>query len=227
MLAALKPGRGATFTRQPAGDSIRDALAAALRARGHEVHVNVGRAQFRCDLGIVDDSKQGYALAVLLDNPADAVPDTAERYVFRPGILRAFGWRVIDLPGKDWLDGAPGVLSRIEAMLAHGEDRALDVEIAPPAAAAEPAPPPVDVPAPRTAPDGDTTAEVARSLRFEQGCSRKFWRAGVRGDELSVTYGRIGSTGQVNLKQFDSKERALREMEKLVGEKLRKGYVED
>ncbi|MES3023192.1 MAG: AAA domain-containing protein [Pseudomonadota bacterium] len=246
VLAALKPGGGATFTRQAAGDSIRDALAAALRARGHEVHVNVGRAQLRCDLGIVDEAKQGYALAVLLDNPADAVPDTAERYVFRPGILRAFGWRVIDLPGKDWLDDAPGVLSRIEAMLAHGEDRALDVEVAPlppqPQAARVPAAAPADVRAPlagsgmdasgteagnREANDSEAADAKVRSLRFEQGTSRKFWRASVRGDELSVTYGRIGSTGQVNLKQFDSNARALREMEKLVDEKLRKGYVED
>jgi predicted DNA-binding WGR domain protein len=48
----------------------------------------------------------------------------------------------------------------------------------------------------------------------------------VRGTELSVSYGRIGSNGQTLLKQFDTPERAAREMEKLVDEKLRKGYLE-
>jgi predicted DNA-binding WGR domain protein len=36
----------------------------------------------------------------------------------------------------------------------------------------------------------------------------------------------VGSTGQTLVKAFDSAERAAREMEKLVAEKLRKGYVE-
>jgi predicted DNA-binding WGR domain protein len=68
--------------------------------------------------------------------------------------------------------------------------------------------------------------ELVRSLRFEQGNSQKFWRASVRDKELSVSYGRIGSSGQTVLKQFESAERAHREMDKLVTEKLRKGYVE-
>ncbi|UUZ49845.1 WGR domain-containing protein [Massilia sp. B-10] len=79
-------------------------------------------------------------------------------------------------------------------------------------------------------PDAPQAAPVegaARTLRFEQGTSRKFWRASVQGTELHVTYGRIGSASQNNVKQFDSAERALREMNKLVDEKLRKGYEED
>ena len=82
----------------------------------------------------------------------------------------------------------------------------------------EPVPPP---------PAEVEAAGGTRSLRFEQGSSRKFWRAGVHGNELRVTYGRIGSTGQNNVKQFDSAERAQREMNKLVEEKLRKGYIEE
>ena len=62
---------------------------------------------------------------------------------------------------------------------------------------------------------------------WEQGTSRKFWRAALAGRELTVTFGRIGSQGQSSLKAFDSEERAQREMDKLVAEKLRKGYVEE
>ncbi|MDN7909373.1 AAA domain-containing protein [Burkholderia cepacia] len=227
VLGALNQGARDAFTRRTSPDAIRDALADALRARGHRVDVDVGRSQFRCDLAIVDATKQGYSLAILLDNPSSIVADTAERYVFRTGILRAFGWRVLDIPGKDWLDDSAGVLARIEAMLADGEDRALDQEIELPVF-------PVRTPAREAAAvDEEAVAaasaptERVRSLRYMQGASSKFWRASLRGTELSVTYGRIGTNGQVNLKQFESVERARREMDKLVAEKLRKGYVED
>jgi predicted DNA-binding WGR domain protein len=227
VLGALNQGAREAFTRQAASDSIRDALAQALRARGHEVHVNVGRSQLRCDLAIVDRARPGYALAILLDNPQEAVQDSAERYVFRPGILRSFGWRVLDLPGKDWLDDAQGVLARIEAMLGGGDDPALDVQPteAPPTPRQQ-----TPVPASPDAEDmpaatGDAPALV-RALVYQAGGSDKFWRAAVRGAELTVSYGRAGSTGQTLVKAFDSAERAAREMEKLVAEKLRKGYVE-
>jgi predicted DNA-binding WGR domain protein/very-short-patch-repair endonuclease len=230
VLGALNQGARDAFTRQPSRDSIRDALAAALRARGHDVHVNVGRSQFRCDLAIVDPSRQNYALALLLDNPGDAVRDTTERYVFRPGLLRSFGWRVLDLPGKDWLDNADAVLGRIEAMLDDGDDPALDVELPSFGMAQGRQPTQLSAPADNGGADATVAATIAsetvRELRFEQGNSRKFWRASLRDNELSISYGRIGSSGQTVMKQFDSPERALREMDKLVGEKLRKGYVD-
>jgi predicted DNA-binding WGR domain protein len=228
VLGALNHGARQAFTRAVAQDSIRDALAAALRGRGHQVHVNVGRSQFRCDLAIADGS--GYALAILLDNPAEPVGDSVERYVFRPGVLRSFGWRVLDIPGKDWLDDPGAVLQRIEAMLSAGQDRALD-QMVDPIPLAPAAAPPAAAPAPAIASTGEgavaaAAGEHVRSLQFQQGDSRKFWRAAVRGTELSVSYGRIGSNGQTLLKQFDTPERAAREMEKLVDEKLRKGYLE-
>lgn len=229
VLGALNQGARDAFNRPPAADRIRDSLADALRARGHEVRVNVGRSQFRCDLAIVDPSNDGYALALLLDSPHEPVRDTAERYVFRPGILRSFGWRVLDLPGKDWLDDPDAVLARIERMLADGEDRALDVQLDAaqlPLPAAQ-APAPADSAAGAPAAVAATPNEATRSLRFEQGSSAKFWRASLRDNELSISYGRIGSAGQTILKQFDSRDRALREMDKLAAEKLRKGYVED
>ncbi len=230
VLGALNQGARHAFTRQAVTDPIRDALAAALTARGHQVQANVGRSQFRCDLAIVDPAKQGYALAILLDRPQETVADTAERYVFRPAILRSFGWRVLDIPGKDWRDDPDGVIARIEAMLANGEDRALDVEIAPLPLARKARPvkraEPDTVPVESGNEGGSAATEQVRSLRFEQGSSRKFWRASLRGTELTVTYGRLGSSGQSTVKQFDSVERAQREMDKLVGEKLRKGYEE-
>ncbi|KQV45338.1 AAA domain-containing protein [Duganella sp. Root336D2] len=227
VLGALNHGARHAFTRDIPQDSIRDALAAALRKRGHQVHLNVGRSQFRCDLAIVDESSAGYALAILLDNPAETVSDSVERYVFRPGVLRSFGWRVLDIPGKDWLDNPGAVVQRIEAMLSAGEDRALEQMVDP----VPFAPSPALAAAVDAAPVAEAATAVegggqARNLHFEQGASRKFWRASLRGSELTVSYGRMGSAGQSLLKQFETPERAMREMAKLVDEKLRKGYVE-
>jgi hypothetical protein len=129
VLGALNPSASAAFTRPAPADSIREALATALRARGHTVDVHVGRSQLRCDLAIVDPAGGGYTLAILLDNPADSVPDSGERYVFRPAILRSFGWRVLDVPGKDWIDDPDAVLARIDCVLAGGKDPLLDQEL--------------------------------------------------------------------------------------------------
>ncbi|MFP3458326.1 WGR domain-containing protein, partial [Psychrobacter sp. SIMBA_152] len=85
---------------------------------------------------------------------------------------------------------------RIDAMLADGEDRAFDQEIELPMPAVQ-APGPAPAQTEAVAAAGVPT-DCVRSLRFEQGTSSKFWRASLRGTELNVTYGRIGSAGQAN-----------------------------
>ncbi|HEY3803233.1 MAG TPA: WGR domain-containing protein [Kofleriaceae bacterium] len=61
-------------------------------------------------------------------------------------------------------------------------------------------------------------------LEFEEGNSSKFWRARVEGKTLYVNYGKIGSNGQTQVKDFASPDVATREYDKLVNEKRRKGY---
>ncbi len=63
-------------------------------------------------------------------------------------------------------------------------------------------------------------------LEFEEGTSSKFWRARVEGKTLYVNYGRIGSNGQTQVKDFGDPDKAAKEYDKLVREKRRKGYVD-
>src|SRR5262245_31548626 len=63
-------------------------------------------------------------------------------------------------------------------------------------------------------------------LEFEEGTSSKFWRARVEGRTLYVNYGKIGSTGQTQVKDFPSPELATKEYDKLVRDKRKKGYVD-
>lgn len=223
VLSTLNAGARDVFARSAGSDTIRQDIAQALRQRGHTVHEHVGRSQFRCDLAVVDPDSGDYQLAILLDRPDDTVLDTRERYVFRPGILRGFGWRVIDVPGRDWLRDRDAVIARIDQALQGHEaldDGADEVRVPPVMQPVQESSTP-DEPVPELQP-----GEVVVRLHFEQGTSRKFWTAALNGVELKVTFGRIGTAGQSNLKAFDSAERARREMDKLVAEKLRKGYIE-
>lgn len=63
-------------------------------------------------------------------------------------------------------------------------------------------------------------------LEFEEGTSSKFWRARVEGKTLYVNYGKIGSAGQTQVKDFGSPDVAQKEYGKLVNEKRKKGYVD-
>lgn len=63
-------------------------------------------------------------------------------------------------------------------------------------------------------------------LEFEEGTSSKFWRARVEGKTLYVNYGKIGTNGQTQVKQLADHAEALKEYEKLVREKRKKGYTD-
>ena len=63
-------------------------------------------------------------------------------------------------------------------------------------------------------------------LEFEEGTSSKFWRARVEGRTLYVNYGKIGSNGQTQVKDFADNAGATKEFDKLVREKRKKGYVD-
>lgn len=63
-------------------------------------------------------------------------------------------------------------------------------------------------------------------LEFEEGTSSKFWRARTEGQTLYVNYGKIGSAGQTQVKDFGDAAAATKEYNKLVAEKRKKGYVD-
>ena len=65
-----------------------------------------------------------------------------------------------------------------------------------------------------------------RRFEFVGGKSEKFWIIQLNGAEHTVQYGRLGTQGQTKTKQFDDEEAALASYEKLVAEKLNKGYEE-
>jgi predicted DNA-binding WGR domain protein len=55
--------------------------------------------------------------------------------------------------------------------------------------------------------------------------SDKFWEITREGKSFTVRYGKKGSTGQVQRKEFASEEIAGKEADKLIREKMKKGYA--
>jgi len=60
---------------------------------------------------------------------------------------------------------------------------------------------------------------------FSEGTSNKFWEIKLSGKSFTTTYGKIGTPGQTTMKEFGSPAEAKKEHDKLVAEKVKKGYA--
>ena len=67
---------------------------------------------------------------------------------------------------------------------------------------------------------------MPRRFEFIGGSSAKFWEVTVQDCDLTVRFGRIGTPGQSQTRSFSAPAAATRQAEKLIGQKLAKGYVE-
>ena len=246
VLEGLNPATRKTLTEHVAQDEVLVQLAAALRERGHQVDEQVGQSRFRCDLAVRGQGET-YQLGVLVDTDAHyANPDVLERYVSRPRILHAFGWRVLQVLSRDWFQDPRAVLERVERAIAGeagGSAQAPESSMSSEDAGAQTAPSlsadedddgssapglaPTDaVPLAAESVAASPSLPPMRNFELVEGTSRRFWRIGRDGVELTISFGRIGTRGQTQLKVFADPQRAGRELDKLVAEKLKKGYVE-
>jgi uncharacterized protein (TIGR02996 family) len=76
-------------------------------------------------------------------------------------------------------------------------------------------------PAPAAPPSG------LRKFTFSDAASHKFWNIELTGKSFTVNYGRVGSAGQTQTKKFTTEAKAKTEADKLIAEKVKKGYVEE
>ncbi|HWA24476.1 MAG TPA: WGR domain-containing protein [Lacunisphaera sp.] len=257
--AATSVGDGATASRvlhaanlvasapaptADAHDLVTKELAAALRGRGWEVEHDVGQSSFRLPLAVHAKEGETHALGVLIDDPAHyAQGNLLERYLQRPAVLRAFGWKLATVYAKDWFHDPDTVLRRLEGLLAGDPEPELaPVELALPPApdltapleaqpvpSPEPEPAPAPVPAPKAVvpPAVPAVPGVLRRFVCVEDGARKFWETQVQGTELIVRFGRIGTKGQTQTRAFASADGAQREADKLIRSKLGKGYTEE
>ena len=67
---------------------------------------------------------------------------------------------------------------------------------------------------------------MERKLIFMDANSSKFWNIVLEGNSHTVNYGRTGTDGQTKTKEFDDAQKAQASFEKLVKQKMSKGYVD-
>lgn len=65
-----------------------------------------------------------------------------------------------------------------------------------------------------------------RYFEFSEGTSNKFWEIDLEGASVTTRYGKIGTDGQMTLKEEGTPDKAQKLYDKLVKEKTGKGYVE-
>ena len=66
----------------------------------------------------------------------------------------------------------------------------------------------------------------ARHFEFVEGTSSKFWEISRSGNDVTTSWGRIGTAGQSKTKTFADEVAATKEYDKLVAEKTKNGYAE-
>ncbi|WP_281321833.1 DUF6493 family protein [Flavobacterium aestivum] len=68
---------------------------------------------------------------------------------------------------------------------------------------------------------------MKKSLKYIDGNSDKFWEIEVAGLDYTVTYGKNGTSGTSQTKSFTTNEECLKMAEKMLTEKIKKGYSEN
>ncbi|WP_395743998.1 WGR domain-containing protein [Prosthecobacter sp.] len=223
VLDGLNPLKRKSLSLDQVSATLSAQIAAALRERGWSAEVQVGQSRFRCDVAARASGAAQHQVGLLLDVTGGA--GVLERFHTQPSILKAFGWQVLVILAKDWWHDPQSVIERVERLLRNEtEEETMEepAEELPPIA--EPTPPP---PPPPPAPPATPSAPMGmQRFEFTEGGSKKFWEIGQSGCDMTVRYGRIGTNGQTQTKTFSDEARARREVQKLIAEKVRKGYTE-
>ena len=66
-----------------------------------------------------------------------------------------------------------------------------------------------------------------KSFIYQDEKSHKFWAVEQQGNELHISWGKVGTQGQSQVKNFADAAAAEKAELKLIAEKTKKGYVED
>lgn len=66
-----------------------------------------------------------------------------------------------------------------------------------------------------------------RAFSFTDDKSNKFWWINYDGLSFAVNFGKTGTNGRYQVKEFDSEEECKKEAEKMIAQKMKKGYIED
>ncbi|HEY4248473.1 MAG TPA: AAA domain-containing protein [Lacunisphaera sp.] len=250
--AAASAGDGTTARRvlqaaNPLGPSKAEAapsdivatqIAAALAEQGWTVDKEVGHSTFRLPLAVRRADDDCYSLGILIDDDRHyAQRDLLERYLQRPGILSAFGWRLTTIYTKDWLQDPEGGMRQVLRALSGEKEPEPEIpdeatpplveELAAPYDVSPASEPPIIASVPMAKPLAAAGPTSHRRYVCTEDGSSKFWEVSLTEKELTVRFGRIGTKGQSQTRSFTTVEAAQHEQAKLIRSKVAKGYTEE
>ena len=89
----------------------------------------------------------------------------------------------------------------------------------------------MDVPL-RLTPTRDSTAInyqllKMRTFQYQDEKSSKFWNISLEDCTHTVNYGKSGTSGRTQSKSFETAEEAKKSYDKLIEQKIKKGYLEE
>ncbi|MEO6254784.1 MAG: AAA domain-containing protein [Ferruginibacter sp.] len=204
-----------------------------LEKLGYEIDTQVGQSGFKCSLAIKENpGDEEYTLSILIDDDDHyGNGNLVEQYYQRPAILRSFGWRSMHVFAKDWLHHPEKVMEEIvkrlkEIPVAEPDDTDDLVLYTTQSSAAII---PVETPVNTNSTGSSIALPGFENIRFERlvytdETSNKFWEVGTQENKLIVRFGRLGTKGQVQVKTFADEEKTIIEKEKMMKEKIGKGY---
>ena len=110
--SSMVNGQSSTVNNQ---SSIVEAIAETIREQGYVVDTNIGRSQFKIDIGVVDpDHDDQYLLGIMCDGEVYYKTKTErDREICQPGVLKGLGWNIMRVWAVDWFMGKETVTQRI------------------------------------------------------------------------------------------------------------------
>ena len=106
-------------TGREADSPFEEAVAAALRARGHEIEHQVGSAGFFVDLAVLDPGRPGrFVLGIECDGAMyHSARSARDRDRLRQQVLENLGWKIHRIWSTDWFRNPERELARVEAAI--------------------------------------------------------------------------------------------------------------
>ncbi len=114
VLHAMAPWNTDSVKRDDVSPVLLD-MAAKLAEHNLQCDFYVGRSEFRCDIGVKMEGDAKYRLGILVDVDGyyQLDVDLLDRELFRPRLLRIFGWDVYSVLVKDWLTDSDRIVNEI------------------------------------------------------------------------------------------------------------------
>lgn len=210
-------------------DSINDQtsilgkqIATEIEKLGFSIDFNVGQSHFKCHLAIKKPQESHYKLGILLDlNLHYENENILEQYCQKPEILKAFGWQIMSVYSKDWLEKPESVILKIKQNLTENfKAKTLEIET-------------IKIEENPRKEEKTIEEKIEEPLvdlgferyEFTEGTSYKFWQIKIDKTTLTVEYGRIGNKAQTNIKQFENEQIAAIAKDKMIATKVAKGYL--